>query len=250
MKFQAFRLPPMESNAPVISRRSLFLGSAAVSIVAASGASAQDACTVFTSGRQQSTTPSEALQLLAQGNARFVSGKTINCDLLTQVRATSSGQSPFAVVVGCIDSRVPPELVFDQRIGDVFVARIAGNFVNDDIIGSLEFATKLAGAKAILVLGHTECGAIEGAIDGAKLGLLTKMLKNFDPAIEASRTVEGLRSSKNRKLVQAVADANVMLAVKKLTDGSEVLRELVAQKQLVVAAGMHHVSTGVVKFLA
>jgi carbonic anhydrase len=163
--------------------------------------------------------------------------------------ATSSGQSPFAAVVGCIDSRVPPELVFDQRIGDVFVARIAGNFVNDDIIGSLEFATKLAGAKAIVVLGHTERGAIARAVDGAKLGLSTKMLKNFDPAIEASGTVEGPRSSKNRKLVQAVADANVMLAVKKLTDRSEVLRELVAQKQLVIAAGMHDGSTGVVKFL-
>jgi carbonic anhydrase len=164
--------PLMESNAPVFSRRNLFLGSAAVSIVAVSGASAQDACAVSTSGRQQSTTLNEGLRLLKEGNTRFVSGKTINCDLLTQVRATSSGQSPFAAVVGCIDSRVPPELVFDQRIGEV--VRIAGNFVHDDIIGSLEFATKLAGAKAIFVLGHTECGAIAGAVDGAKLGLLTR----------------------------------------------------------------------------
>ncbi len=168
---------------------------------------------------------------------------------MAQVHATSSGQSPFAAVVGCIDSRVPPELVFDQRIGDVFVARIAGNFVNDEIIGSLEFATKLAGAKAIVVLGHTECGAIMGGIDGAKLGLLTKMLENFNPPIEASRDVEGERSSKNKKLVQAVADTNALLAAKMLTDRSEVLRELVAQKQLVIAAAMHDISTGSVKFL-
>ncbi len=233
----------------MFSRRAFFISSAAVSFATASAATAQDACSVFTPDRQKATTPESALQLLKDGNARFAAGKTVNCDLLAQVRATSNGQSPFAVVVGCIDSRVPPELVFDQRIGDVFVARVAGNFVNDDIIGSLEFATKLAGAKAIVVLGHTECGAIKGAVDGAKLGLLTKMLENFNPSLEASRAVEGERSSKNKKLVQAVADTNAVLAAKKLTDRSEILRDLVAQKQLVIAAAMHDIGTGSVKFL-
>jgi carbonic anhydrase len=233
----------------VFTRRTFFLSTAAASVTAASAVKAQDSCAIFTSARQQSTTPEIALQLLKDGNARFVAGKTVNCDLLAQVRATSNGQAPFAAIVGCIDSRVPPELIFDQSIGDVFTARIAGNFVNDDIIGSLEFATKVAGAKAIVVLGHTECGAIKGGVDGAKLGLLTKMLENFAPAIEASRAIEGERTSKNKKLVQAVADSNAMLAVKKLTDRSEVLRELVAQKQLTIAAAMHDINTGTVKFL-
>jgi carbonic anhydrase len=163
---------------------------------------------------------------------------------------TASGQAPFATVVGCIDSRVPPELVFDQRIGDIFVARIAGNFVKRDIIGSLEFATKLTGAKAIVVLGHTDCGAIKGSVDQAKLGNLTAMLKNFDPAIKASRSVEGERSSKNKKLVQAVADTNAKLAAKMLVDRSDVMRQLVQTNELVIVAAMHDISTGKVSFLA
>ena len=168
---------------------------------------------------------------------------------MVQVRATASGQYPVAVVIGCIDSRVPPELVFDQNIGDIFAARVAGNFVNDDIVGSVEFATKVAGAKVIVVLGHTECGAIKGAVDGAKLGRLTKMLENFKPAVEASKGVEGEKTSKNKKLVQAVADSNAMLAAKKLTARSDVLREMVANKQLIIVSAMHDISTGVVKFL-
>ncbi len=231
----------------MLSRRH-FIGAAAASLAVASGATAQDSCAIFTPERQKAITPEGAVQLLKDGNARFLAGKSINCDLLAQVRATASGQSPFAAIVGCIDSRVPPELVFDQRIGDVFAARVAGNFVNDDIIGSLEFATKLAGAKAIVVLGHTECGAIKGGVDGAKLGLLTKMLENFDPAVQAAKATGGTQSSKNKAFVQATADANVLLTVKKLTDRSEVLRELVAQKQLVIVAAMHDISTGTVKF--
>ena len=233
----------------MFSRRAFFINTAAASFATISAAHAQDACSVFTPARQQSTTPEAALQLLKDGNARFVAGATVNCSLVAQVRATASGQSPFAVVVGCIDSRVSPELVFDQRIGDIFAARIAGNFVNDDIVASLEFATKVAGAKAIVVLGHTECGAIKGGIDGAKLGLLTQMLQNFNPAIEASRAIEGERSSKNKKLVQAVADTNALLATKKLTDRSEILRDLVAKQELLIAAAMHDIGTGAVKFL-
>lgn len=234
----------------MFNRRTFFMSAAAATLAASTSVRAEDACTVFTPDIQKATTPDAALQMLKDGNARFLAGKTVNCDLLAQVKATGKGQAPFAAIVGCIDSRVPPEIVFDQQIGDVFAARIAGNFVNDDIIGSLEFATKVAGAKAILVLGHTECGAVKGAIDGAKLGLLTKMLENFNPAIEASAGAAGDdKSSKNKALVQAVADKNALLAAKALTERSEVLRELVEQKQLVIAAAMHDVNTGAVRFL-
>ena len=140
--------------------------------------------------------------------------------------------------------------MFDERIGDIFVARVAGNFVNIDIIGSLEFSTKLSGAKAIVVLGHTECGAIKGAVDNAKLGNLTKMLENFRPAVAASKGIEGDRSSKNKKLVQAVADSNAKLAAKMLVDKSPVMREMVQKKELVIVSAMRNVSTGKVTFFS
>lgn len=216
---------------------------------AAAPAQAQDACAVFTAERQRATTPEAALQLLKDGNARFIAGKSVNCDLLSQVRATSAGQAPFAAIVGCIDSRVPPEFVFDQHIGDIFAARIAGNFVNADIIGSLEFAAKVAGAKAIVVLGHTECGAIKGALDQAKLGNLTAMLRHFDPAIAAAQSVGGERSSKNQKLMTTVTELNAQMAAKMLLDQSEVLRQMVNAKELAVASAIHDIATGQVTFL-
>lgn len=182
--------------------------------------------------------------MLQEGNARFASGKSVNCDLLAQVRATADGQAPFAAVVGCIDSRVPPELVFDQQIGAIFAARIAGNFVNTDIIGSLEFATKLAGAKLIVVLGHTECGAIKGAVDDAKLGNLTAALANIRPSVIKIKAVDGPQTSKNKKLVQAVADQNAKDAVAMLTARSEVLRELVSEGKLKIVSAMHDIGTG------
>jgi carbonic anhydrase len=152
------------------------------------------------------------------------------------------------VIVGCIDSRVPPELIFDQRIGDVFSARIAGNIVNDDIVGSSEFATKLAGAKLIVVLGHSECGAIKGAIDGAKLGMLTNLLAKIRPAVDACKDVPGDHTSKNRDFVQQVAIANARLGAEKLIQTSDVLRDLIAAKQLRIVSAMHDVSTGRVAF--
>lgn len=232
------------------TRRSFLGTTAAVTFAGATAARAQDACSVVTADRQKATTPAAALKALKDGNARFVAGSTINCDLRAQVKATATGQYPIAAIVGCIDSRVPPELVFDQRLGDIFAARIAGNFVNTDIIGSLEFATKLAGAKVIVVLGHTECGAIKGAVDNAKLGNLTKMLENFAPAVAASAGVAGERTSKNKKLVQAVADSNVTIAAKQLVDRSEVLRDLVASGQLQIVSAMHDIATGQVAFSA
>ncbi len=172
---------------------------------------------VFDAARQSAKTPDQALQRLMDGNARLLAGKTVNCDLLAQIEATAAGQAPIAAIVGCIDSRVPPELVFDQRLGSVFTARIAGNFVNTDIIGSLEFATKVSGAKLILVLGHSECGAIKGAIDNVQLGNLTATLSNIWPAVEATEGIAGERNSKNKAFVQAVAETNARLAARMLT---------------------------------
>lgn len=206
-------------------------------------------CTAFDKARQDSVSPDQALQMLQEGNARFVNGRSVNCDLLVQVKATADGQAPFAAVVGCIDSRVPPELVFDQQIGDIFAARIAGNFVNTDIIGSLEFATKLAGAKLIVVLGHTECGAVKGAIDDARLGNLTATLANIRPSVIKIKSVEGPQTSKNKKFVQAVADQNAKDAAAMLTARSEVLRDLVAAGKLKIVSGMHDVATGKITWL-
>jgi carbonic anhydrase len=227
----------------MLSRRTL-LGSVAAVSVAASPVWGQDACAVFTRSRQDATTPDEALQRLKDGNARFVSGKSINCDLIAQVKATADGQAPFAAIVGCIDSRVPPELVFDQRIGDIFAARIAGNFVNTDIIGSLEFATRLAGAKLVVVLGHTECGAIKGAVDDAKLGLLTATLANIRPSVLKVTNVAGDRNSQNKAFVQAAADQNARDAAALLTEKSDVLLTLVKERKLRVVSAMHDVATG------
>src|SRR5271169_3869410 len=188
------------------TRRSFFLSTAA--LLAAPAYPDAPQCTVFNKARQAAIDPADALQRLKDGNARFVGGRSIHCDLMAQVRATAKAQAPFAAVVGCIDSRVPPELIFDQQIGDIFVARIAGNFVNTDIIGSLEFATKVAGAKAIVVLGHSECGAVKGAIDDVKLGNLTATLANIRPSVAKVSALQGPHPSKDPAFVQAVAEQN------------------------------------------
>ena len=207
------------------------------------------ACQAFDAARQAAITPDQALALLKEGNERFAGGKPVRCDLMAQVRATAQAQAPFAAVVGCIDSRVPPELVFDQHIGDIFAARIAGNFVNTDIIGSLEFATQVAGAKLIVVLGHSECGAIKGAVDDARLGNLTAMLANIRPSVARVR-VEGAQNSKNKKLVQAVADQNARDAAALLAERSEVLRNRVGERKLRIVSAMHDVASGRVSWFA
>lgn len=207
-------------------------------------------CTAFDAARQATITPDSALDMLKAGNERFAKGTSIHCDLRAQVAATSTAQAPFAAIVGCIDSRVPPELVFDQQIGDIFAARVAGNFVNTDIIGSLEFAAKLAGAKLIVVLGHTECGAVKGAVDDAKLGNLTATLANIRPSVLKITGIQGEQSSKNKPLVQAVADQNAQDAATMLLERSEVLRELVAAGELKVVSAMHNVATGKITWLS
>ena len=212
------------------------------------GAAQADSGTTLTRETQAAITPDKAIKMLEQGNQRFVSGKTVERDLLAQVKQTSKGQFPFAAVVSCLDSRIPPEIVFDQGIGDLFVARVAGNFVDDDILGSLEFATKLSGAKLIVVMGHTECGAIKGACDGAQLGLLTATLANINPAVTAVQGDYTSRSSKDTKFVQAVAEMNVNLTMRKLRDRSIVLREMLDKGEIGMVGAMYDVRTGKVEF--
>lgn len=194
-------------------------------------------------------TPDAAMKRLVDGNARFVAGKTVNCDLMRQVKDTATQQSPIAVVVGCIDSRVPPQLVFDQRLGDIFSARIAGNFVNTDILGSLEFATAAAGSKLIVVLGHTECGAVKGAVDDVKLGNLTAMLGNIRPSLTKLNYV-GVPSSKNKELVQKVADQNAKDAAAMIMDKSPVIADLIKAGKVKIVPAMHDIGTGKISFFA
>jgi carbonic anhydrase len=235
----------------MITRR-LFCGCLAVGLpFAATAAHAQSPeCAVFTPDRQKSTTPDDAIARLKTGNERFTAGKSINCDLMAQVRQTAKNQSPFAAVVGCIDSRVPPELVFDQRIGDVFCARVAGNFVNTDIIGSLEYSTKVSGAKAIVVLGHNSCGAIKSAVDDVRLGNITALLRNFRPALATLTEADGERDSHNGPLVQKVAEANVRLTAASLPRRSRIIKALVGAGQLKIAVAMHDITTGEVTWLS
>ena len=206
--------------------------------------------TTQTPETQAATTPAQAVQALKEGNARFVSGASTTRDYQAQVSQTSGGQYPIAAVVSCIDSRIPTEIVFDQGIGDIFNARIAGNFVNEDILGSLEFACKVAGAKAIVVMGHTACGAIKGACDNAELGNLTQMLQKITPAVEATHTPEGTdRSSANAEFVDRVAAKNVELTIANLKQMSPVLNEMHEANQLGIVGAMYSVGSGRVTFI-
>lgn len=202
---------------------------------------------VSTKDAQTALSPDQALEKLKEGNLRFIGGKTLHRDYPSQVKITGHGQFPYASVVSCIDSRSGPELVFDQGIGDLFSPRIAGNFVNDDIIGSLEFASKVAGAKLIVVLGHTSCGAIKGACDNVQLGKLTGVLGKIRPAVDATPG-DGDRSAKNYAFVDQVAKTNVLRNVQAILDGSDVLREMAAKGEIKVVGAMLDVKTGVVTF--
>jgi len=203
----------------------------------------------MTQEAQAAISPAQALQRLKDGNARFVAGVSLPRDLRAQVTATGGGQYPFASVLGCIDSRVPPELVFDEGLGDVFSARIAGNFVDSALLGSLEFASKVSGSRLILVLGHTECGAIKGACDGVKLGNLTKTLSYIHPAVAAVKNVPGERSSKNKEFVNAVTHMNVKLTLEAIRKQSPILDAMIAHGEVGLAGGVYDVRTGVVEFL-
>lgn len=199
---------------------------------------------------QSTMTPQKSLQYLKEGNQRFQQNLKANRNLLEQVNDTSEGQFPFATVLSCIDSRVSAELVFDQGLGDVFSVRIAGNFVNQDILGSMEFACKLAGTKLIVVLGHTSCGAVKGACDGAELGNLTAMLDNIKPAVNAVSTPEdeSLRNSSNLKFVDEVAKENVNQTIDRIIKESDVLAEMQNNDEIMIVGAMYDINNGAVTF--
>ena len=226
------------------TRRHLLHASAAMATTALAGrALAQDSCAVPTRDVQAAISPDAALQRLREGNARFVAGQPIQCDLRAQVRASAGGQAPFAAVLGCIDSRVPPELVFDQRLGDIFAARVAGNFVNDDILGSLEFATQLAGARLIVVLGHTSCGAIKGACDDVKMGNLTTLLEKYKPAVAAA-TTPGEHNSHNHAVVDEVTELNIKQTLQKIRTQSPILKALEDEGKIRIVGALYDTSNG------
>lgn len=197
---------------------------------------------------QAAITPRMALELLKDGNKRFVNNLKANRNLLQQANETSDGQHPIAVILSCIDSRTSAELIFDQGLGDVFSVRIAGNIVNEDILGSMEFACKLAGAKIIVVLGHSKCGAIKGACDHAEMGNLTTLLSKIRPAVDdETETVEN-RSSKNVLFVENVAAINVKRTVKAIKERSTILLQMINKGEIGIVGGMHDLSTGEVTF--
>ena len=208
----------------------------------------RDLTAALTAETQASLTPTSVIQLLKDGNQRFLAGEALERNFLDQVRNTAEGQYPMAAILGCIDSRVPHEIVFDKGVGDVFSLRVAGNFVNTDMLGSLEFAAAVAGSKVIVVLGHTECGAVKGACDNVELGNLTSTLSNIAPAVYRVEGIEGERTSKNKDFVQAVAHENVEITVQNIVDRSPVLRGLVESGDLIVIGAMHDVTTGEVTF--
>jgi carbonic anhydrase len=228
------------------------IAAAAGSSLALSTISACAAQTAVTQSKQTqgAITPQTALQMLKEGNTRFVQGNMLKRDLMQQIKATAGGQFPFAVLVSCIDSRESGQLIFDQGIGDIFNARIAGNFVNDDILGSLEFACAAAGAKLIVVMGHTECGAVKGACDDVVLGNLTQTLANIKPAVAAVSGYDSDRTSKNNEFVQAVAEKNVVLTVERIRERSPILRSMIDKGQIGLVGAMYDVHTGKVSFNA
>lgn len=197
---------------------------------------------------QQQITPEQALNILKEGNQRFVNNTRADRNLIQQVNDTREGQWPFAVVLSCIDSRTSSELIFDLGIGDVFNARIAGNFVNEDILGSMEFACKVAGAKLIAVVGHTKCGAVKGACDHVQLGNLTSVISKIEPAVEAETTVKENRSSANPEFVEKVSQINVRRTVQEILNRSEILREMVEKGEIGIVGGMHDLESGRVNF--
>jgi carbonic anhydrase len=203
---------------------------------------------VQTKDSQSAMIPDQALAELKAGNARFVAGQPLVRNLPGQVKATAPGQYPFAVVLSCLDSRQPIEIVFDQGIGDIFSARVAGNVLNDDILGSLEFACKVSGAKLIAVVGHSNCGAIKGAIDDVQLGNLTGLLTKIKPAMDAVPADVQPRTSKNYSYVDQVSEANVRLVMKEIRERSPILRDMLDQGQIGLVGGMYDLKTGKVEF--
>lgn len=202
----------------------------------------------LTKEMQAKLTPEMIIERLQAGNSRFVNNLKVNRNLLQQVNETSEGQHPFACILSCIDSRTSAELIFDQGLGDIFSCRIAGNILNEDILGSMEFACKVAGSKLIVVLGHTKCGAIKGACDHVEMGNLTTLLKKVKPALDAEVTTKENRSASNAEFVEKVSDLNVRLTLKQIPKQSEILAEMVQKGEIALVGGMYDVETGEVVF--
>jgi carbonic anhydrase len=195
---------------------------------------------------QETMTPDKALQYLVEGNDRFVNNLKAHRNLLEQVNETSEGQFPFATILSCIDSRVSAELIFDQGLGDIFSIRIAGNFINEDILGSMEFASKLAGTKLIMVLGHTSCGAIKGACDHVRMGHLTNLVNKIEPAVYETKEPkdESLRNSSNLEFVDAVSHRNVERSLENIRERSAILAQMEKKGEIKLVGAMYDLSTG------
>jgi carbonic anhydrase len=203
---------------------------------------------IHTRKTQEGLTPQLALEILKEGNERFVNNIKVHRDLLEQVNETSSGQFPFAAILSCIDSRTSAELIFDQGLGDIFSIRIAGNILNDDILGSMEFACKLAGSKLIVVLGHTKCGAIAGACDNVELGHVTSLLNKVKPAIAIETETKAERNSGNKTFVDNVAKNNITITVQQVKEQSPLLREMEQSGEIRIIGGLYDLDTGKVTF--
>jgi carbonic anhydrase len=235
-----------------LNRRSLLKASGAITAMAFVGTGILSSVAygdALTKAQRDRLTPDDVLALLKNGNKRFSTGKRENHNFLAQQRASAKGQYPAAVLLSCIDSRASAETIMDLRIGDIFNSRVAGNVENSDILGSMEFACKLAGAKVVLVMGHTACGAIKGAIDDAALGNLTGLLAKIKPAVAAT-TYTGERTSKNYAFVDAVARQNVEMTMTNIRKDSPVLAELESNGAIKIAGAMYNLETGVLDFFA
>ena len=244
---------PRPCTCSATASRRRFLGR---SLAVAAGAIAGTAVTSevafagsLSQAQRDKMTPDQIVALMKKGNKRFATGQRQDHDYLKQQRESAKGQFPAAVLLSCIDSRAPAETIMDLRIGDVFNSRVAGNIANPDILGSMEFACKVAGSKVVLVMGHTACGAIKGAIDSVQLGNLTALLAKIRPAVEATHYT-GERSAKNYEFVDAVARKNVSLTIANIREKSSVLRELESKGSIKIAGAMYNLETGAVEFLA
>ncbi|MGN8225828.1 carbonic anhydrase family protein [Gracilimonas sp. BCB1] len=204
---------------------------------------------VLTSEAQSNLTPQEILEGLKAGNERYINNNLTPTDYQAQVKATAVGQHPEAIILSCVDSRVPVEQVFDKGVGDIFVARVAGNFVNEDILGSAEFATAVAGSKVVVVMGHKSCGAVKAAIDGVEMGNITAMLDKIEPAVEMTANYSGDRSTSNDDYVTEVVNNNVVNTISEMRENSPVIAELERNGDVVIAGAFYDLETGKVTFL-
>jgi len=206
---------------------------------------------VLTADAQAALTPKQVLADLKAGNDRFAAGQLTARDFIEQAKSTAAnGQFPKAAILGCVDSRVPPEIIFDQGIGDIFVGRVAGNVEDVNLVGSLEFATKVAGSKVVVILGHTACGAIKGAADGVEMGNLTELLNDFDaPIAKADEATEGEANSKNLEFLNLAIEENVRQTISDVLSQSEIMSEMVAAGELLVVGGVYDLATGRVNWL-